>query len=174
MLDKQALKHFLGRMLSEREDQYPWEDTAFKDAMILIVDDSRTIVYAVKKMLQPVGYQPIMAYDGEQAVEAAIKWEPDLILMDIVMPRMNGFEATRLLGTNSITADIPIVIISGADRVTDRRWAARLGAKGFLTKPLQRQTMLTTIHNVLEDTQRSKERESRQQGFSSFDQYGRI
>jgi len=169
MLDKPVLRHFLGRMLKERGDKPHWEYPAFKDATILVVDDARTIVYAVKKMLLQSGYQPIEAFDGEQAVEAATQWKPDLILMDIVMPRMNGFEATRLIGMDSETANIPIVIISGNDRTTDRMWATRLGAKGFLTKPLQRQTLLSAIHNVLADSQRTRERESRQQSFAGFD-----
>lgn len=168
-MDKIAFKHFLGRMWKEGKEQYPPEQATFKNTTILIVDDSRTIVHVLKKMLMESGYEAILAFDGEQAVEAAEKWKPDLILMDIAMPRMNGFEATRILAQDSDTADIPIIIVSGQDRMTDRMWATRLGAKGFLSKPIQKKELISKIGAVLAYSQQIKEKDSPQKTFAGFE-----
>lgn len=168
-MDKIAFKHFLGRMWKEREEQTPPPQITFKNATIMIADDSRTVIHALKKILMSSGYETIPAFDGEQAVEVAMKWKPDLILMDIVMPRMNGFEATRALAQDSDTADIPIIIVSGEDRMTDRMWATRLGAKGFLSKPIQRKELISKIGAVLAYSQQTKEKDSPQKTFAGFE-----
>jgi twitching motility two-component system response regulator PilH len=79
---------------------------------------------------------------------------PDLILMDIVMPNMNGFEATRALKADPHTKQIPIVIISGSDQMSDKMWGTRLGARAFLTKPINKEELLAKISAILAQQQR--------------------
>ena len=81
-------------------------------ALILIADDSPTEIYVLQKMLEKHNYQVIIAEDGEQAIDMTHSQHPDLILMDVVMPKLNGFQATRRLTKEPETEDIPIVIVS--------------------------------------------------------------
>ncbi|MEK7734232.1 MAG: response regulator, partial [Pseudomonadota bacterium] len=86
---------------------------------------------------------------GVEAVGLAARYRPDLILMHIVMPRMNGFEATRTILANELTRHTPVVIISGNDQPSDRIWGSRLGAKGFLAKPIGRRELLAKVQETL-------------------------
>ena len=85
---------------------------------------------------------------GEQGVDMAIRERPDIILMDIVMPNVNGFQATRMIRKNPVTTDIPVIIISGAEQMSDKIWGMRLGANDFLAKPISR-TMLIGKMKIL-------------------------
>jgi twitching motility two-component system response regulator PilH len=145
-------------MLKQKESS-PRQTAAAVDAVVLIVDDSRTVVHAIKGMLEGAGYHTDAAFDGVQAVHAAKTRRVDLILMDIVMPHMNGFEATRLLAADPKTASIPVVIVSGTDQATDRAWGTRVGAKGFLAKPVQRDLLVRTVQTVLEQSWRDTARQ---------------
>lgn len=108
------------------------------DATILIVDDSRTAIAVLKKTLEPTGYSIISAATGEEGIDMAKLHQPDLILMDIIMPGLNGFQATRILRKEETTKDIPIIIISGNEQATEKFWGLRVGANGFLGKPVDR------------------------------------
>jgi twitching motility two-component system response regulator PilH len=107
-------------------------------------------------MLEREGYLTLTAADGVQAVALAKRHKPDLILMDIVMPRMNGFEATRALVNDSETRTIPIIMISGTESPSDQVWGLRLGAKGFLAKPIPREVLLAKVRAVLAVARRSE------------------
>lgn len=148
-MDKLALKDIFARMVSSRGDNQPSGETTAKDAAVLIVDDSRTIVRALQLMLEREGYLTYSAFDGEQAVAMARRQKPDAILMDIVMPNMNGFEATRVLTNDRETAGIPIIMVSGTEQPADRIWGLRLGAKGFLAKPINRDELLNKVRTVI-------------------------
>ena len=89
------------------------------------------------------------ATSGEKGVEAAIAEKPDMILMDIVMPGMNGFQATRKISTNNETKDIPIIIVTTKDQETDRVWGLRQGAKDYLTKPVDEKMLIEKINALL-------------------------
>ena len=104
-------------------------------AQILIVDDSPTEVFAIKRMLEGEGHETLVANNGEEGIELARSDKPDLILMDVVMPGMNGFQATRELSRDPNTAAIPIIMVSTKDQETDRIWGLRQGAREYLTKP---------------------------------------
>lgn len=147
-MDKLALKHVLGRMWKQKEEA-PSSVSAGADTIVLIVDDSRTICHVFALMLEREGYTTITAADGAQAVVLAKRHKPNLILMDIVMPVMNGFEATRLLMNDSETKTIPIVMVSGTNLPSDKVWSKRLGAKGYLAKPVMRDVLLTKVRSVL-------------------------
>lgn len=154
-----ALKDIFARMMKHKEETTPPTE-ASAHSTILIVDDSRTFVYTFKTLLEAAGYQTLTAADGLEAVATAMASLPDLILMDIVMPNMNGFEATRALTHQAETAHIPVVIVSGTDQATDRAWGGRVGARGFLTKPVHKDVLLTTIASLLNASRRDREREA--------------
>lgn len=119
---------------------------------ILVVDDSPTETHLIKAMLSRHGHQVIEAGNGEQGVALATRELPDLVLMDIVMPGLNGFQATRQISKNARTAHIPVVIVTTKDQETDRVWGKRQGASGYLLKPLQETKLLKTIDDLLTDT----------------------
>lgn len=91
-----------------------------------------------------------MATDGEQAVDMAQSQLPHLILMDVVMPGLNGFQATRRLTKDPATAHIPIVIVSSKHQETDRMWGMRQGAKGYLGKPVAEADLMMQINELME------------------------
>lgn len=118
-------------------------------ASILIVDDSPTYQAMVGELLQKHGYVCAFEDRGESGVAAAIKTQPDLILMDVIMPGISGFQATRQLTKHPETAHIPIVIISTKDQATDRMWGMRQGAREYLVKTVSDDVLLATIANIL-------------------------
>lgn len=117
---------------------------------ILIVDDSQTESLRFTQMLENNGYKVFVASNGEDGVAAAAKNKPDLVLMDVVMPGLNGFQATRQITRSNETSHIPVIIITTKDQETDRVWAKRQGATAFLTKPISEKVLLDAIHSALE------------------------
>ena len=105
-------------------------------ALILIVDDSPTEVHVMKRALERGGYTTAVAGDGQEGVRMAREIHPDLIFMDIVMPGMNGYQATRTLVNDPDTRAIPIVMVSSKGRETDRIWGLRQGAVDYMVKPV--------------------------------------
>lgn len=149
-MDQLARKNLFARLWGQKhEPQSPTAAPAPKDAIVLVVDDSRTVVVALQRVLESDGYLSTPAFDGQQAVEIAKRRAPDLILMDIVMPRMNGFEAMRALAADPQTRDIPVIMVSGTENPSDRIWGAKLGAKAFLSKPIRREELLAKVATVL-------------------------
>ena len=119
-------------------------------AQILIVDDSPTEAHVLKGMLEKHGFEIETAENGAEGIERAKELKPDLILMDVVMPGLNGFQATRQLTKDSATRDIPVIIVTTKDQETDRVWGLRQGAKDFLTKPVAEKTLMEKINAALE------------------------
>jgi len=119
------------------------------EATILIVDDSRTAIAVLKKTLEPTGYSIISAATGEEGVDMAKLHQPDLILMDVIMPGLNGFQATRILRKEETTKNIPIIIISGNEQATEKFWGLRVGANGFLAKPVNRAELFHLLREHL-------------------------
>ena len=115
---------------------------------VLIIDDSAVQLRTMINLLQD-DYQVSVACDGQEGIEVAKNRKPDIILMDIVMPGMNGFQATRQLSRYSGTAHIPVVICSSKSTDSDRLWAMRQGAKDYLVKPIQQQKLLNVIRHQL-------------------------
>lgn len=116
---------------------------------ILIVDDSSTVVFALRRMLEQNGYLTLAAYDAESAINLAKAHRPDMIFMDVVLPGMNGFEATRLLRKQPDTMDTPIVVMSGNQMATERFWVIRIGANDFMTKPFTRRDVFERVERLL-------------------------
>jgi len=112
---------------------------------VLVVDDSRTIRFALKKMLVQGGYEVLEAENGREAIELARAHSPVLIIMDIVMPELNGFQATRRMRKMEETRDIPIVIMSGNPEATEKFWVERIGANDFMSKPFSRKEVFQRL-----------------------------
>lgn len=110
----------------------------FKGLNVLVVDDSRTQLYAMEKLLSAAGVSVITAENGKQGILMARHKRPDIILMDIVMPEINGFQATRYLSRHPDTAHIPIIIISGSNQESDKAWGLKLGARDYMRKPVNK------------------------------------
>jgi len=118
-------------------------------AKILVVDDSPTELHVLKKILEKNGHEVMVADSGEAGVAKAKEIMPDLVLMDVVMPGMNGFQATRQLTRQSETANIPVIIVTTKDQETDKVWAKRQGAKDYLVKPVQEKGLIEHVNMVL-------------------------
>lgn len=119
-------------------------------AHILVVDDSATDQYVFKKVLEQSGHQVTVANNGKEGVALAKRLFPDLILMDVVMPVLNGFQATRELSRGEDTRDIPVVMVTTKDAETDILWAQRQGAKAYIIKPAQEQQLLGCVSKFVE------------------------
>ncbi len=118
-------------------------------ARILIVDDSPTQTMSLSKILKKHGHEIITAKDGTEGVEVAKAELPDLVLMDVVMPGVNGFQATRQITKHHSTSHIPVIICTTKDQETDRIWGARQGAKGYVTKPVEESVLMETLKTFL-------------------------
>lgn len=116
---------------------------------VLIVDDSPTETHVLREMLEKHKYQVSVAESGEDGIRLAHQAEPNVILMDIVMPGVNGFQATRKLTKDPATAHIPIVIISTKDQETDRIWGMRQGARDYISKPVTEAELVEKIEGAL-------------------------
>jgi twitching motility two-component system response regulator PilH len=104
--------------------------------LILIVDDSPTEVHVMKMALERHGFRTVVAGDGAEGVRLARQMHPDLIFMDVVMPGINGFQATRTLAGDPETRSIPIVMVTSKNQQTDRIWGLRQGAVDYMVKPV--------------------------------------
>ena len=112
---------------------------------ILIVDDSPAQLYSLRKIVEEGGHEAVTAESGEQALEIASEENPEVILMDIVMPGMSGYQTKRNLGRNESTRHIPVIFVSIKSDESDRAWGLRQGAMEYVTKPVNRQQLLTAI-----------------------------
>jgi len=118
-------------------------------AKVLIVDDSPAHNFSLKKLVEEWGHQALIAENGDQALEIAGLEQPDVILMDIIMPGMSGFQATRKLSRDQATHGIPVIFVSTKDGEADRVWGMRQGAIGFVTKPVNPDVLLTAITDAV-------------------------
>jgi twitching motility two-component system response regulator PilH len=118
-------------------------------ARVLIVDDSPSQLLGLQRIVEKLGHQVVTAEDGAAGVEAARRELPDLILMDVVMPNLNGYQATRQISKDPATTHIPVILVTTKDQETDKVWGMRQGAKAYVTKPVDEATLVQTIKNLL-------------------------
>lgn len=118
-------------------------------AQVLIVDDSPTEIHILTTILQKLGHNVQTANNGEEGVARAKELKPDVILMDVVMPGMNGFQATRQISKDPETAHIPIIIVTTKDQETDRVWGLRQGARDYVTKPVEEAELVQKLKELL-------------------------
>jgi twitching motility two-component system response regulator PilH len=116
---------------------------------ILVVDDSPTDLRLVSASLQGRGYTILTAADGEEALEKATRELPDLIVLDIILPKKNGFQVCRQLKTSPDTRDIKILMLSSKSQDSDRFWGLKQGADGYLTKPFADDELHTNVEQLL-------------------------
>lgn len=112
---------------------------------ILIVDDNQPEVEKLQLLLKSKGFTVFTALDGEEAITKALQFHPQLILLDIILPKKNGFQVCRQLKTSPDTKDIKIIIITQKNQESDRFWGLRQGADEYLTKPLKDESLLAYI-----------------------------
>ncbi|MGN6729003.1 MAG: response regulator [Rhodanobacteraceae bacterium] len=118
-------------------------------ARILIVDDSPSQLLGLKRLVEKMGHETLTAEDGAAGVEAAKRELPDLVLMDVVMPNLNGFQATRSISKDPATAHIPVILVTTKDQDTDRVWGMRQGARAFVTKPVNEAELTKAVTEAL-------------------------
>ncbi|WP_305792876.1 response regulator [Sedimenticola hydrogenitrophicus] len=138
------MRSFFKKNSAEQSDE-----ASAVDVTILIVDDSPTETHILKGIVESGGYKVITAADGETGITMARESRPDLVLMDVVMPGLNGFQATRQLSKLPETQDIPVIVVTTKDQETDRAWGLRQGAKEYVVKPVAAAELLGKIRAVL-------------------------
>ncbi len=121
---------------------------------VLVVDDEARTLRAMEAMLDPAGYEVILAENGTEAIAKAIKNSPDVILLDVMMPDLDGFEVASQLRANERTKDIPIVMVTALGEVKDRVKALESGADDFLTKPVDKTELRTRVKTLVEKSER--------------------
>jgi twitching motility two-component system response regulator PilH len=112
---------------------------------VMVVDDSPTERAYLDGLLKKKGFEVILVDSGEVAIERAKSERPDLILMDVVMPGLNGFQATRAITRDESTKHIPVIICTTKDQETDKIWGLRQGAKDYVTKPINEADLIEKI-----------------------------
>ena len=116
---------------------------------ILVIDDSPTERYVFVDLLSRNGYRVITAENGEEGIEKAKAELPNLILMDVVMPGLNGYQATRALTRDEKTKHIPVLVCTCKNQETDKIWGLRQGAQDYLAKPINGEELLVNIARIL-------------------------
>lgn len=118
-------------------------------AKVLIVDDSPAQIFTLRKLVEDWGHEVLIAENGNQALEIARLEQPNVILMDIVMPGMSGFQTTRKLARDQHTHGIPVIFVSTKSSDTDRVWGMRQGATAYVTKPVNPEILLSAISEAV-------------------------
>ena len=131
------------------EHKRPNKVTGKVTSKVLIVDDSPAQLYSLRQIVEKGGYEAVVADSGEQALQLASDQSPRVILMDIVMPGMSGYQATRHLGRNKGTSNIPVIFVTSRSDETDRVWGMRQGAKDYVTKPVNPEALLSAISSAM-------------------------
>jgi two-component system alkaline phosphatase synthesis response regulator PhoP len=120
-----------------------------KKAKILVVDDEVNITQILEFSIGAEGYEVITASNGEEAVEKARREQPDLIILDIMMPRIDGYEACRILKSNPLTKNIPVVLLTAKGRDIDKRLGYEVGATDYIIKPFSPNKLIERIQELL-------------------------
>jgi twitching motility two-component system response regulator PilH len=118
-------------------------------AKVLVADDSALVLRLIEKMLAGAGYEVVTARDGLEAIEKALLEDVRLIILDVMMPRMNGYQACRLLKSDPVTRDLPVVILTSRDQAGDRFWGIETGADYYVTKDSEPHRILELVKNVV-------------------------
>jgi DNA-binding response OmpR family regulator len=122
-------------------------------AHILVIDDDQATLQLLIIMLEHEGYQVSVASDGFQGLKLARKQRPDLVLLDLMLPGIDGFEVCSRLRQEPATATVPVLIVSAKSQQTDRAAGAKVGANGYLTKPYQRKGLIAQVRLFLDQSQ---------------------
>ena len=120
-----------------------------KKAKILVVDDEVNITQILELSIGAEGFEVITASNGEEAIDKARKEQPDLIILDIMMPRIDGYEACRILKANPLTKNIPVVLLTAKGRDIDKRLGYEVGATDYIVKPFSPNKLIERINELL-------------------------
>ena len=118
---------------------------------ILIVDDEKDIVESIQFKLEFEGFECLVAYDGEEALLKAKSENPDLILLDIMLPKINGYQVCRLLKSDEKYKHIPIIMLTAKAQESDKFWGKETGADDYMTKPFELEKLIQKIQGYLEE-----------------------
>ncbi|MBU8921988.1 MAG: response regulator [Bacteroidales bacterium] len=120
-----------------------------KKGKVLVVDDEVNITQILEFSIGSEGYEVLTASNGEEAIDKARREQPDLIILDIMMPRIDGYEACRILKANPITKNIPVVLLTAKGRDIDKRLGYEVGASDYIIKPFSPNKLIERIHELL-------------------------
>jgi two-component system alkaline phosphatase synthesis response regulator PhoP len=123
-----------------------------KKGKVLVVDDEVNITQILEFSIGSEGFEVITAQNGEEAIERARRELPDLIILDIMMPKIDGYEACRILKANPLTKNIPVVLLTAKGRDIDRRLGYEVGATDYIVKPFSPNKLIERIHRLLSCT----------------------
>jgi twitching motility two-component system response regulator PilH len=123
---------------------------ARKGTRVLIIDDSPTVLTFLRRMFSSTGYEPLIAANAERGLEMMRAENPDLVVLDVIMPGMNGFAALRHIRRDPLIKKLPVIMMSGNEQVTEQFYVMRIGADGFLKKPFSRFDVFSRIEKLLD------------------------
>lgn len=123
---------------------------ARKGTRVLIIDDSPTVLTFLKKVFASAGYVPLLAANAERGLQMAKSEQPDLVVLDVIMPGMNGFAALRHIRRDPEVKHLPVLMMSGNEQATEQFYVMRIGADGFMTKPFSRFDIFSRIEKMLD------------------------
>lgn len=118
-------------------------------AKILIAEDSATAAAILSRALAPLGHTILVATDGEEAERQILQEHPDLVILDIIMPKVNGFQLCRSIRSNPKIKDLPIIVVSSMDRESDRYWGMKQGADEYMVKPVDPDELMDKVRQYL-------------------------
>ena len=119
------------------------------DAKILVVEDSPTYMRQISSLLQDNGFHIVTAMDGEETLEKAVQENPSVVVLDVILPKKNGFQVCRQLKTSPATQDIKILMLTSKTQDSDRFWGLKQGADGYMTKPFEDGELLNNVAGLL-------------------------
>ena len=119
-------------------------------AKILVADDSRDVVLILQQRLTAGGYHVVTAFDGAEALQKAKRERPDLIILDIMMPKLNGFQIARMIKFDQQLKHIPVLLLTARTQQTDKQTGAKMGAEEYITKPYETEHLLARVRYWLE------------------------
>jgi twitching motility two-component system response regulator PilH len=116
---------------------------------VLVVDDSWTDLTLIATPLRESGFEVITAVDGDEAVEKVLQERPHLVVLDVILPKQNGFQLCRRLKQMEQSRHIPIILISGKNTPLDKRWGMQQGAEMYLTKPFNKDELIASVRSLV-------------------------
>ena len=133
-------------MINGREGEFPAvKEERMANKLILIVEDSPTDRKIAESVCTENGYQVVAVGEGDKVIEIASEKQPDLILLDVILPNKNGFQICRQLKNTPATKDIKVIIVSSKDQASDKFWGMKQGADDYITKPYSEEDLLAAI-----------------------------
>lgn len=121
------------------------ETLPFLNVKVMVVDDSKTILRSAKTLLNKLGCDVLTAADGYEALAKITVYKPDIILVDIMMPRLDGYQTCDLIKNNSFFKSTPVIMLSSKDSIFDRARGCIVGAEKYLTKPFSKDDLMSVI-----------------------------